>query len=138
PGCGTFLAPTMVQRLRLHIENTQRPIPAHLRSIVYGGGPMYVEELRLSMATFGPIFSQIYGQGEAPMTITGLRRLEHIDADESVLGSVGWPRTGVQVKVVDAQGDDVPPDEVGEIICRGDVVMTGYWRNESGTRAALR
>ena len=137
PGCGAFLAPTMVQRLRLAAEARGRR-PARLRSIVYGGGPMYVEELKKSLAVFGPVFSQIYGQGESPMTITGLRREDHSSADATVLGSVGWARTGCEVAVVDAQGRPLPPGEVGEIVCRGETTMRGYWRNEAGTAEALR
>ena len=68
PGCSAFLAPTMVQRL----VQTGRPCPRNLRTVVYGGGPMYVDSLKKAMAAFGPIFTQLYGQGEAPMTITGL------------------------------------------------------------------
>lgn len=56
PGSGAFLAPTMVQRLRVEAERSGRR-PTRLRSIVYGGGPMYVEELRRSMAVFGPVFA---------------------------------------------------------------------------------
>lgn len=137
PGCGAFLAPTMVQRLRLAAEAAHRR-PAHLRTIVYGGGPMYVEELRKSLATFGPVFVQIYGQGESPMTITWLRREDHATADEAVLGSVGVARTGVAVRVVDADGRDLPAGDIGEIIVRGDVVMGGYWNNPEGTAEALR
>ena len=74
PGCSAFLAPTMVQRL----VATGRPRPRNLRTIVYGGGPMYVDSLKKAMAAFGPIFVQLYGQGEAPMTITGLRRADHV------------------------------------------------------------
>ncbi|MBK1842342.1 AMP-binding protein [Azospirillum sp. YIM B02556] len=136
PGCGAFLAPTMVQRLRLEAERTGRR-PANLRSVVYGGGPMYVEELRRSLAAFGPVFVQIYGQGEAPMTITCLRRRDHAD-DEAVLGSVGFARSGVEVAVVDAGGRPLPQGEVGEIVCRGDVVMAGYWNNAGATADVLR
>ena len=52
--------------------------PRNLRTVVYGGGPMYVDSLKKAMAAFGPIFTQLYGQGEAPMTITGLRRADHL------------------------------------------------------------
>lgn len=137
PGCGAFLAPTMVQRLRLEAERSGRR-PANLRSIVYGGGPMYVEELRRSLEVFGPVFAQIYGQGEAPMTITSLRRRDHATDDDAVLGSVGFARSGVEVAVVDADGRPLPPGEVGEIVCRGDVVMAGYWNNAKATAEALR
>ena len=137
PGCGAFLAPTMVQRLRLAAAAARRR-PANLRSIVYGGGPMYVEELKKSLAAFGPVFAQIYGQGEAPMTITSLRRADHALADEAILGSVGLPRSGVEVAVVGADGQRLATGEVGEIVCRGDVVMAGYWRNAAASAEALR
>ncbi|WP_448203769.1 AMP-binding protein [Azospirillum sp. sgz302134] len=137
PGCGAFLAPTMVQRLRLEAERSGRR-PANLRSIVYGGGPMYVEELKKSLATFGPVFAQIYGQGESPMTITGLRRADHATDDDRILGSVGYARSGVEVAVVDDQGRPLPAGEIGEIVCRGDVVMSGYWSNPKATAEALR
>jgi acyl-CoA synthetase (AMP-forming)/AMP-acid ligase II len=138
PGCGSFLAPTMVQRLRLAVEETRRPVPRNLRSIVYGGGPMYVEELRKSMRVLGPVFSQIYGQGESPMTITGLNQVAHGVDDDAILGSVGWPRSGVEVRLADAEGRAVPVGTVGEILCRGDVVMNGYWRNPAATAETLR
>ena len=100
PGCSAFLAPTMVQRL----VQTGRPRPDNLRTVVYGGGPMYVDSLKKAMAAFGPIFVQLYGQGEAPMTITGLRRADHLDADDAILGSVGYARSGVDVAVLRADG----------------------------------
>lgn len=136
PGCGAFLPPTMVQRLRLAAEATGHR--ANLRSIGYGGGPMYVEELRKSLAVFGQIFVQIYGQGESPMTITWLRREDHATDDANVLGSVGMSRTGVEVRIVGEDGRELPAGETGEIVCRGDVVMSGYWRNPQGTAEALR
>lgn len=133
PGGSAFLAPTMVQRL----VATGRARPANLRTIVYGGGPMYVESLRKAIAAFGPIFAQIYGQGESPMTITGLRRADHESCDDAILGSVGYARSGMDVAVLRADGDQAPVGEIGEIVCRGDAVMSGYWRNPDATRATL-
>ena len=133
PGTAAFLAPTMVQRL----VQTGRPCPRNLRTVIYGGGPMYVESLKSAMAAFGPIFVQLYGQGEAPMTITGLRRADHVGADDAVLGSVGYPRSGVEVAVLDADGSLTAVGEVGEIVCRGDVVMSGYWNNADATASTL-
>ncbi len=137
PGCGAFLAPTMVQRLRVAAEAGGRG-PAPLRSVVYGGGPMYVEELKKSLAVFGQVFTQIYGQGESPMTITWLRREDHGSGDDAVLGSVGAARTGIEVRVVGEDGQALAPGAIGEIICRGDTVMSGYWNNPAGTAEALR
>lgn len=134
PGCSAFLAPTMVQRL----VQTGRARPPNLRTIVYGGGPMYVESLKKAMAAFGPVFVQLYGQGEAPMTITGLRRADHVGADDAVLGSVGYARSGVDVAVRRADGTPADVGEIGEIVCRGDVVMSGYWQNPEATAATLQ
>lgn len=134
PGCSAFLAPTMVARL----VQTGRSCPRNLRTVVYGGGPMYVDSLKMAMAAFGPIFTQLYGQGEAPMTITGLRRADHLDADDAVLRSVGYARSGVDVAVLRDDGGPAAIGEIGEIVCRGDVVMSGYWRNPEATAATLR
>ncbi|KRE26427.1 AMP-dependent synthetase [Mycobacterium sp. Soil538] len=138
PGCSAFLAPTMVARL----VQTGRGRPENLRTIVYGGGPMYVESLKKALAAFGPVFVQLYGQGEAPMTITGLRRRDHLGneglAPDAVLGSVGYARSGVDVAVLAADGQPAAVGEVGEIVCRGDVVMGGYWNDPQATAATLR
>ncbi|GAC1401830.1 MAG: long-chain fatty acid--CoA ligase [Mycobacterium sp.] len=134
PGCSAFLAPTMVQRL----VQSGRGRPRHLKTVVYGGGPMYVDSIKKAMAAFGPIFVQLYGQGEAPMTITGLRCADHLDADDAILGSVGYARSGVDVAVLAADGATAGIDEIGEIVCRGDVVMSGYWKNPDATAATLR
>ena len=142
PRCSAFLAPTMVSRL----VQTGRDRPANLETIVYGGGPMYVDSLKKALAAFGPIFVQLYGQGEAPMTITGLRRADHVAdradgagwAPDEVLGSVGYARSGVDVAVLKPGGTPAGVGEIGEIVCRGDVVMSGYWNNPAATLATLR
>ena len=138
PGCGAFLAPTMVQRLRLAVEASGRAMPKNLRSIIYGGGPMYLDEIRRSLDCFGPVFRQLYGQGESPMTITGMRQRDFADRSDANLGSVGWPRSGVEVRLVDERGQRVAVGEVGEIQCRGDIVMRGYWNNPVATADTLR
>jgi acyl-CoA synthetase (AMP-forming)/AMP-acid ligase II len=134
PGCSAFLAPTMVQR----VVETGRARPSQLRTIVYGGGPMYVDTIKKALAAFGPVFAQIYGQGEAPMTITGLPRGDHDATDDAILGSVGYPRSGMEVAVLRTDDTQAGVDEIGEIVCRGDVVMAGYWQDPVATGATLR
>jgi long-chain acyl-CoA synthetase len=88
---------------------------------------MYVEDLRRALDLFSPKLVQIYGQGEAPMTITVLSKTWHADTNHprylERLGSAGIARSDVEVRVVDADDHDLPPGEVGEVLVRGDVVM---------------
>lgn len=137
PGASAFLAPTMLNRLCHEAEERGRT-PANLRTIVYGGGPAYVADLKRALAIFGPTLVQLYGQGEAPMTISGLIKRDHIDADDATLGSAGWPRSGVEIRIADASDNPLPAGEVGEILCRGDVVMAGYWNRPDATADTLR
>ena len=136
-----FAAPTMVKRLVEH------PAAAHsdtgnLRVIVFGGAPMYVADIKAAIARLGFKLAQLYGQGESPMTITGMTRemiREAFEADDDArLGSAGVPQTVVQVKVVDEHDRARPAGEIGEILVRGDSVMKGYWRNPEATATTLR
>jgi fatty-acyl-CoA synthase len=138
PDCSAFLAPTMVQRVVDTARATGRACPSRLRTIIYGGGPMYVDSIKKALAAFGPVFAQIYGQGESPMTITGLRRADHEAADDAILGSVGYPRSGMEVAVLRDDNTPAAVGEIGEIVCRGDVVMCGYWHNPAATDETLR
>ncbi len=140
-GASFFFAPTMVVRLleSPHLRDLNRD---HLRTVVYGGGPMYVEDTLRALDLLGPKLVQIYGQGEAPMTITGLSRERHLDTGHpryrERLGSVGTARTDVEVRIEGADGEPLPAGETGEIAARGDVVMKGYWENPEATRETLR
>ena len=136
-----FAAPTMVHRLVDHVAATGAPCDG-FKTIVYGGGPMYGEDIRRALATMGPRFVQIYGQGESPMTITALSRDQLADERHprwaERIASVGVAQTLVEVRVVDDAGDDLPAGETGEVVVRGDTVMQGYWKNPEATAQALR
>ena len=129
-----FAAPTMVKRL---VDFGGDANPANLRTIVCGGAPMYVEDALKALDRFGPRLAQIYGQGEAPMTITTLSRQDIADREHprwlERLGSAGRPYACLEVKVADSEDRALPVGEAGEILCRGDVVMPGYWRNPDAT-----
>jgi long-chain acyl-CoA synthetase len=113
-----------------------------LKTLIYGGAPMYVSDLERALEVLGPRLYHLYGQGESPMTITGLDQAVHADRGHSRwkerLGSAGIARTGVAVKVVGADGRELPNGEVGEIVTRSDCVMPGYWNNPEATARALR
>jgi long-chain acyl-CoA synthetase len=134
-----FAAPTMVKRLVDHGGDAD---PARVRTIVWGGAPMYVEDALKALDRFGPRLAQIYGQGESPMTITTLSKQDIADRAHprwlERLGSAGRPYACLDVMVADGEDRALPVGEAGEIICRGDVVMLGYWRNPDATRETMR
>jgi acyl-CoA synthetase (AMP-forming)/AMP-acid ligase II len=141
PDCSIFLAPTMVKRLVEHPAASGLK-PGALRLISYGGAPMYVSDLKRALDTLGNVLCQLYGQGESPMTITHLSREMHALRDhprwEARLASAGTADTCVEVRVVDEQGRRLPPGDVGEIIVKGDTVMSAYWNNPEATAKSLR
>lgn len=141
PGMSFFAAPIMVKRLAGDAALAEADLSA-LKTIIYGGAPMYLTDLEEALATFGPRLSQIYGQGEAPMTITGLSKADHADRGHPRwrhrMQSVGSPRTDVEVRVVDDDGRELTAGEVGEVVVRGDVVMAGYWEQPNETAETMR
>ena len=136
-----FAAPTMVRRLvdRAKSEGSNGD---GIRTIVYGGGPMYVADIEEAVAVMGPRFVQIYGQGESPMTITALSRALVADRRHprwrERLGSVGFAQSCVEVRIGDKNGHGLPPGELGEILVCGTPVMLGYWRNPEATANTIR
>jgi long-chain acyl-CoA synthetase len=138
-GVTMFAAPTMVKRLVDHPVDADT---ANLKTIVYGGGPMYVADCKAALARFGYKLAQIYGQGESPMTITAMGKAIHADTGhpryEQRLASVGQAFTGVELMVADEQDRPLPAGEVGEVLVRGDPVMAGYWANPAASAETLR
>jgi len=139
PRASMFAAPTMVKRL---VECTADCPAENIRTIIYGGAPMYFEDALRALDRFGPRIAQIYGQGESPMTITNLSKGDIADRTHprwrERIVSAGKPYACLDVKVVDENDGDLPPGEAGEIVCRGDVVMPGYWNNPEATAASLK
>ena len=140
PRVSMFAAPTMLIRL-VHAPEVAAADIANLRTIYYGGGPMYVADLERALDIFGPRLYQLYGQGESPMTITGLaQRLHERDHPHwyDRLASCGYARSGVLVRVVDDQDRDLRAGEIGEVITKSDCVMDGYWQNPAANAETLR
>ena len=136
-----FVAPTMTNMMLANPEKHSYDISS-LHTVVYGGGPMYTEHILEALQAFGCIFVQIFGQGESPMTITTLPKKEHRVENDPVglqrLTSAGREVTGVRVRIVDDEDQDVPTGDMGEIVVRGDLVMKGYWNSPEATAETLR
>ena len=135
-----FAAPTMLKRM---VEQARRQgySGEGIKTIVYGGAPMYQADLKEALKTFGPRLVQIYGQGESPMTISALSRQVIADRKHpewaTLAASVGRAQSCVEIRILDPGHRPLPAGQMGEIAVRGPTVMQGYWRNEAATRQTL-
>jgi long-chain acyl-CoA synthetase len=138
--CHLFAAPTMVHRMT-SAAKASGSTGKGLRTVIYAGGPMYNADIIEAVDHFGPIFAQVYGQGECPMSITALSRHDVADRTHprwrERLASVGLAQSVVDVRIGDADGQEMPRGSVGEIMVRGQTVMPGYWRNPEATAKTI-
>lgn len=137
----TFLVPTMIGVLLERGDPAPRRGDS-LANIIYGASAISPERLRQAMQRFGPVFTQLYGQTEAPMTIVVLPRHAHCEgagpAADATLSSAGWVTLHSELRIVDEQGRDVPIGEAGEVVVRATNMMTGYWQDPDATAATIR
>lgn len=126
--------PEMYRLLLTRSDLGREPLPS-LRYMAAAGGalaPQPAQELARRIAP-ARLFL-MYGQTEAAA------RISYLDPEELTRrpGSVGRGIPGVEVQVVDAQGQPVPPGDVGEVRSRGANVMLGYHRDPAATARVLR
>ncbi|MGB8624419.1 MAG: AMP-binding protein [Paracoccaceae bacterium] len=135
-----FAAPTMVRRL-VDVARARGSRGDGIKTIVYGGGPMYNADIIDAVGAMGPRFVQIYGQGECPMAISALSRDEVADRAHpgwrERLASVGRAQSAVRLAIADETGRHLPPGDIGEILVQGMPVMQGYWQNEKASAETL-
>jgi len=135
-----FAAPTMVKRMT-EVARASGENGEGLRTVVYGGGPMYVADIIAALDHFGDIFVQIYGQGECPMSITAMPHGDVANRGHARwrerIGSVGQAQSIVEVRIGDADGKTLPNGTAGEIMVRGRTVMPGYWKNPTATEKTI-
>jgi long-chain acyl-CoA synthetase len=140
-GVTMFLAPTMVKRIVQTQETIQSSLQG-LKTVVYGGGPMYVQDIKSALDVLGPRFVQIYGQGESPMTITVLPKKVINDVThqryEQRLASVGMAQNSVSVAICNNEGLPAANGTIGEVLVKGSVVAPGYWQDEVATKTTWK
>ena len=136
-----FGAPTMVRRL-IDAAKRRGENGEGIRTIIYGGGPMYLADIREAIAVMGQRFVQIYGQGESPMTITALSREWHMNTDHprylERLASVGAAQSVMSVRITGEDGEVLGAGETGEVEAKGTAVMLGYWNNPKANAETLK
>lgn len=120
-----FMPPTLVYML-MALPGASRTDYPRLRRLIYGGAPMPVEKIKEVRSFFGPVLGTTYGQTEAPQILTVLRPEDF--EDERNLASVGRAAWFSDVAIMGPQGQLLPTGEVGEVVARGDLLMSGYWR----------
>ncbi|MCW2567236.1 MAG: o-succinylbenzoate--CoA ligase [Mycobacterium sp.] len=128
----TFLVPTMLAMVLDH-PGAEQVSATGLRHLCYGASPIAPSVADRAQQVFGPVLAQTYGQSEAPMTISLLRADEH-----DRVGSAGRPYSLVEVRVVDDEDREVPRGESGEVVVRGQILMSGYWNRPEETARTLR
>ncbi|MBC7137380.1 MAG: AMP-binding protein [Defluviimonas sp.] len=140
-GLVMFAAPTMVKRLIALARETGWD-GTGLRTIIYGGGPMYAADIDEALAQFGPRFVQIYGQGESPMTISCLSRDLVADTTHprwrERRASVGVAQAACRIAILGPDDAPLPAGETGEICVKAPTVMQGYWQNPQASAETLR
>lgn len=128
-----FLVPTMVN-LMIHEESFHSRNLSSLRTINMAGAPMAAEKIKDALELLGNRIVETYGQVEAPMTITVMPR----DELGIRLDSCGAAGPFVEVKILDDEGLELPVGKIGEVTCRGSLVMKGYWNQPQATAETLK
>lgn len=132
-----LLVPTMVLALIDHPRFGEFDLSS-LEIIYYGASAFPAARLRDAIDKLGPIFFQFYGQAEAPMSITVMRRDEHDINDPARLASCGRPTPLIRVALLDDDLNEVAIGEPGEVCVRGPLVMGGYLNMPDETAAAFQ
>ncbi|MET0389480.1 MAG: AMP-binding protein [Polyangiales bacterium] len=123
-----MLVPTMIYALLDHPRFNEFDLSS-LETVFYGASAISPARLKEAIERIGPVFFQFYGQAEAPMTLTVLRKGEHDVNNLQRLASCGRPVPSVRVALLDSNMQPVADGEPGEICVQGPLVMDGYRYN---------
>lgn len=133
-GTLSFMPPTLIYMIMAQSGVSRADFPK-LRNLIYGGAPMPVEKFEQVREFFGPVIGSTYGQTESPQIVTAITPADF--ANPVNMGSVGCATWFSEFAIMDAEGRVQPAGQPGEVVVRGDLVMTGYWRLPEKTAEAL-
>ena len=121
----TMLVPVMLYYL-LDSERSKAADMSSMETIYYGASAMSPTRLKEGIERWGQVFYQFFGQSEAPMVLSNLKRSEHDLSKPERLGSCGRPTPWITLALLDDELNEVPRGEPGEICVRAPLVMKGY------------
>ena len=133
-GTMCFMPPTLVYML-MGLPGASRTDYPQLRRLIYGGAPMPPEKVRAVRDFFGPVLGTTYGQTEAPQILTVMRPQDF--EQERNWAAVGRSTWFSDVAIMSPEGRLLPTGEVGEVVARGLLLMTGYWNLPGKTAETL-
>ncbi|MEI4621470.1 AMP-binding protein [Bacillus pfraonensis] len=136
----TFMVPTMLYRLLDLAKEIDYDVSS-VKNIYYGASPISQERLKEAFEVFGPVIRQQYGMTECNIVISRLSKSAHIWAyhnNMEVLKSCGQPCLMTEVRIIDDNGNDVEPLELGEIIVKSPTMMEGYYQKPELTTETIR
>ncbi|MEP0200872.1 MAG: AMP-binding protein [Halioglobus sp.] len=131
-----FLVPTMIYVLMDHPRAARADLSS-IESIIYASAPMSPARLKEALELFGPVMMQCYGQTEC-IHLTMMRKEEHTLDKPHRLASCGRPPAGVHMVLLNEEGFEVAPGEIGEVCIRSQAVMAGYWERPEESAETLR
>lgn len=134
-GTACFMPPTLLYML-MALPNASRNDYPKLRRLIYGGAPMPPEKVRAVREFFGPVLCTTYGQTEAPQILTAMQPEDFEDPNN--WASVGRATWFSDVAIMSPDGKLLPSGEIGEVVARGDLLMTGYWRMPEKTAETIQ
>ena len=130
-----FMPPTMIYKTMADPDMAARKFPK-LRHLIYGAAPMPPEKIRQAQEVFPHALETLYGQTEASSVCTTMTAAE-LEMEENI-GSVGRTTPLMRVEIKDPDGNILPPGETGEVVVRGGLTMTGYYKNPDATAEAFK
>ncbi|MFC4291792.1 fatty acid--CoA ligase [Sphingorhabdus arenilitoris] len=131
-----FIVPAALQMLINH-PRCKMVDYSRLKYILYGAAPIPLELLRQCLAIFGSEFIQVYGMTETTGTIICLPPEDHDPQGNDRMRAAGKALPGVELKIADDAGNEVPRGTVGELMTRSSNNMLGYWNLPDETRSTM-
>lgn len=131
-----FLVPAAMQFIVRHPRARQVDY-SRLKYILYGASPIPADLLRECIDVFKCGFVQVYGMTETTGSITVLPPEDHSVDGSPRMRSAGKALPGVEITILDVEGNQLPPGEVGEIACRSQANMAGYWHLPEATARTI-